>query len=221
MLQALGHVLPIAVAVALSSVPIMATILILLSPNKSRSSLTFLLGWVVGIVLVVVAFTLLARVIPTSSPKQSQVWIGTALVVIGAALVVGAIALWRRGVGKPSNGVPKWLAAVGSLGPWSAFGLALLLNLRPKAILLAAAAGLSLRSDSLSVANTALVIAIYTVISASAVAIPIVARMLAPQRTDKWLVGARKWIAKNNRIVSILIMILIGVVIFSDGLTRL
>ena len=34
MLQAIGHVLPIAVAVAISSVPIMATILILLSPKR-------------------------------------------------------------------------------------------------------------------------------------------------------------------------------------------
>ncbi|HEY5222635.1 MAG TPA: GAP family protein [Microbacteriaceae bacterium] len=221
MLVALGHVLPISVAVALSSVPIMATILILLSPNKGRSSLTFLIGWVLGIVLVVVGLTMLARFIPTSSPKQSQAWIGTALVVIGAALVTGGIVLWRRSVGKPSNGIPKWLAAVGSLGPWSTFGLALLLNLRPKAILLAAAAGLSLRSDSLSVANTAVVIAIYTVISASAVAIPIIARLVAPRQTDSWLVGARKWVAKNNRIVSILIMILIGVVILGDGLTRI
>ena len=39
MLQATWHILPIAIAVAVSSVPIMATILILLSPNRARSAL--------------------------------------------------------------------------------------------------------------------------------------------------------------------------------------
>ena len=46
MLDAIGHVLPIALAVAISSVPIMATILILLSPKRGRSALPFLIGWV-------------------------------------------------------------------------------------------------------------------------------------------------------------------------------
>ena len=49
MLQAIGHILPIALAVAISSVPIMATILILLSPKRAQSAIPFLIGWVLGI----------------------------------------------------------------------------------------------------------------------------------------------------------------------------
>ena len=48
MWQALGALLPIAVAVAFSSVPITVTILILLSPNRNRAALPFLVGWVIG-----------------------------------------------------------------------------------------------------------------------------------------------------------------------------
>lgn len=221
MWAALGHILPVAVAVAFSSVPIMATILILLSPNRSRSGLTFLIGWVVGLVVTVIAFTVLAHVVPASSPRASQIAIGIALIVIGLALVAFAIVLWRRGARTPSTGIPRWLSAVGSLGPWSALGLAFVLNLRPKAILLSVAAGLSLRGDDLTVGETWIVIGVYTVISASSVAIPIIASLVAPQRTEKWLVGARAWVAANNRIVSILIMIMVGVVIIGNGLTRL
>ena len=67
-MQAIGHILPFAVAVALSSVPIMATIFILLSPNRSRSSLPFLIGWVLGIAVVVTLCTLGAQAIP--SPRR-------------------------------------------------------------------------------------------------------------------------------------------------------
>lgn len=221
MWAALGHILPIALAVALSSVPIMATILILLSPNKSRSSLMFLVGWVLGLALTVVAFTLLAQIIPAAQPRKSQVAIGVSLIVVGIALVTFAMIAWRRGAGKPSSGIPKWLSAVGSLGPWPAFGLAVALNLRPKAFLLSAAAALSLRGDDLTVAATSIVIGVYTIVSASTVAVPIVASLVRPQRTESWLVSARTWLTTNNRIVSILIMLMIGVVIIGNGLTRL
>lgn len=221
MWAALGHILPLAVAVALSSVPIMATILILLSPNKGRSSLTFLIGWVLGLTVTVVVFILLAYVIPSSKSRGPEYAIGIIMIVIGLALIAFAIVLWRRGSGSPSSGIPKWLSAVGSLGPWSAFGLALVLNVRPKAILLSAAAGLSVRGDELTGAEAAIVVCVYVVISASTVVVPIIASLVQPDKTERRLVRTREWIAANNRTVSVLILILIGVVIVANGLTRL
>ena len=107
------------------------------------------------------------------------------------------------------------------MGPWSAFGLAFILNLRPKAILLSAATGLSIRGDDLSVTESAIVIGVYTIVSASTVASLIVASLVRPEKTETQLVRMRTWIAENNRIVTILIMIMVGVVIIGNGLTRL
>jgi hypothetical protein len=136
-------------------------------------------------------------------------------------MIVLAVIVWRRGRNRESRGIPKWLSAAGSLGPWSAFGLALILNIRPKGILLSAAAGLSIRGDDLTVQATAIVIVIYTVISASAVAVLIIASLVNPTRTGRWLVDAKDWVTRNNLIVSVLIMILIGTVIVGNGLARL
>lgn len=221
MLQALGHLLPLAVAVALSSVPIMATILILLSPNKRRSSVPFLIGWVLGIAAVVTVFTAIAQAVPTPPPKQPQIVLAIGEMVIGLALVALAVVRWRRAVGRPASGEPKWLRAVQSFGVWASLGFAFVLNLRPKAILLSMAAGLALRGDELSIADTAVAIGIYTLVSASTVAVPIVWTLVAPVKATRWLRNAHVWIVKNNRIVTIVIMLMIGVVIFGDGLTRL
>ena len=221
MLQAIGHLLPIAVAVALSSVPIMATILILLSPNKNRSSIPFLIGWVVGIAAVVTVFTLIAQALPTPGPKKPQVALGIAEMVIGVALVALAIISWRRARTHPSSGEPKWLSAVGSFGVWTSLGFAFILNLRPKAILLSIAAAVALRGAKLDASETAIVIAIYTIVGASTVAIPIIYALLSPKRATRWLESTHVWIARNNRIVTIMIMLMIGVVIFSGGLIRL
>ncbi|HEY9478074.1 MAG TPA: hypothetical protein VIQ26_06535 [Microbacteriaceae bacterium] len=40
-------------------------------------------------------------------------------------------------------------------------------------------------------------------------------------RTEAWLVSARAWIAHNNRVVSAVILLVIGLVIVANGLTRL
>ncbi|HYI33253.1 MAG TPA: GAP family protein [Glaciibacter sp.] len=220
MWTAFGHILPLALAVALSSVPIMATILILLSPNKNRSSVPFLIGWVLGIAATIVGFTLLAQVVPAPSARRSQPAVGALLILIGLGLLIQAVIVWRRDA-REGSGIPKWLSAVGSLGPWQAFGLAFLMNLRPKAILLSAAAGLSLRADGLSVNEAWLIIGAYTVISASTVGFLIIGSRLRPQRAETWLVNARDWTIANNRLVTVLIMVIVGVVVIWNGLSRL
>lgn len=221
MWAALGTILPIAVAVAVSSTPILAMLLILLSPNRNRSSLMFLIGWVLGLVVMVSAFSLFVRNVGDSSPRHEPWYVSAVLIAIGLTTVVMGIVLWSRGAKTTSTGMPKWLSAVSSLGPWSALGLAFVLNLRPKGILLGAAAGLSLRGDDLSFGAAAIVIGVYTVISASTVAGPVIATLVAPERAEKWLIPTRNWLTANNRLISILIMIMVGVVIIGSGLVRL
>ena len=221
MWAALGQVLPIAVAAALSSVPILVALSILLSPHKRRSGLAFLIGWILGIAVAVVAFTALAHVIPSVPPRKSQVAIGVSLIVIGLALIILAIVVWRRGAKPEAAGNPRWLAAAKTLGPWPAFGLAVALNFRPKGLLLSAAAGLSLRGQNLTLGQFAVVILIYTAISASAVAVPVIASVTRPVPTERRLIGARDWLAQNDRIVSVVIMMLIGTVILGNGLAHL
>lgn len=221
MWQALGHLLPISVASALSSVPIMATILILLSKNNRSSSVPYLTGWVLGIASMVASFVLLASFLPEPALGGQQTFNALAQIVIGLALVVLAIIVWRRSRGKPVGAEPKWLASVGLLGPWSSFGFGVVLNLRPKSILLSAAAALSVAGAGLTVGEAGVVIAIYTVLSASTVAIPVIGALVSPVKVEAWLHGARAWFGRNNRTVTILILLMIGVVIVGNGLIRL
>jgi hypothetical protein len=220
--EALGRLLPIEVAMAISSVPITATLAILLSPRQRKSSLPFLAGWVLGIALVVVVFTLGAVGIPERTSARPQVVIGIGLIVVGVALEVLAAVLWRRWKTRPaSSDTPRWLRAVGAIRPWEAFGLAFVMNLRPKAILLSAAAGLSLRTERVTFGEAAIALAVFTVVAASTVAVPVLYAWIAPGKAEPRLITARDWIAKNSRIVTLLILVMIGVVIIGSGLTRL
>jgi hypothetical protein len=220
--QALGHLLPIAVAVAISSVPITATLMILLSPDQRGSALPFLIGWVIGIAVVVVIFTVGAGAVPTKSSDHPALVFGIAQIVIGVALEVFSLVLWRRAARTPAaQDLPRWLRAVARLHPWQAFGLAFIMNFRPKSLLLSAAAGLSVHAQPLTTSDIVIALSIYVAISASTVAIPVIFTLVAPKKAEPRLIVVRDWITRNSRIVTILIMVMIGFVIIGNGLTRL
>jgi hypothetical protein len=221
MWQAVGQLVPIAVALAISSVPIMVMIMILLSPNRNASALPFLLGWVIGIALVVFLSTLGANALP-EAPRRVQDTLAAVLeIVIGAVLICGAAIsfLWRSRL--ETAGVPSWLQSVESFGPLSSFAVAVALNFRPKGLVLGVAAGLVFRGASLPPGEAAVGIAIYTVLAASTVVVPIIATLLAPNRAEPRLVAAQAWLTKNGGIVAALMLFMIGVVILADGLAGL
>ena len=222
MLQAIGHILPIALAVAISSVPIMATVLILLSPKGPQTALPFLIGWVLGMAVVVTLCTIGAQAIPAPrSDRREATAIAAAEILVGAALVVVAIVEWCRARRHPSDALPKWLASVDKLGPWSAFGIAFAINVRPKGLLLAIAAGLAIRAANLSIGDSAVVIGIYTIIGSLTVAVPVILSLVDRKGMQPRLLEMKDWISHNHATVTALIVILIGVVIIGAGMANL
>jgi hypothetical protein len=222
-LSALGQVLPIAVAVAFSSVPITATILILLSPKRNISGTAFLIGWVAGLIIVVSAATFGAQALPITSLRTRQAAFGIAEIVIGAALVIFGVVSGLRAVRHPTPAQgATWLSAVKSFGPRPSLGLAVILNFRPKGLLLGVAAGLAIGGgEGMTAGDAVIAIAFYVVISASTVAIPIISTIAMPELMQPWLVRAQTWLELHGRLVTALLMGLIGVVILGAGLGQL
>ncbi len=221
MLSALGPLLPIAVAVAVSTVPIMATILILLSPRRNRSAIPFLIGWVVGMAAVVMVAAFGANALPIGSFRGQQRAIAIGQIVVGTALLVAAVMTWRRATRAPAERGNGWLDRVERMGPVAALGFALALNLRPKALLLGAAAGLSVAGSSLRTTEAVIVLAIYVGLSSSTVIVPIVATLVAPARMQPRLVLARDWLSQNSAHITVVVLVMVGFVILGAGISQL
>jgi Sap, sulfolipid-1-addressing protein len=218
MWQALGGLLPIAVAVAFSSVPITVTILILLSPNRNRAALPFLVGWVTGVVAVIILSALGASALPQPPRRGADTTTAVLEIIIGAALIVLGVVNLRRG---ERTGLPGWLSTVDSFGALASFGVAVLLDFRPKGLLLGIAAGLTLHAASVRPSQVGVLIVIYTLIATSTVVVPIAASLIAPRRMEPKLIAARDWLAQNGRILTSSMMFMIGVVITGAGLSKL
>ncbi|UOQ90392.1 GAP family protein [Agromyces endophyticus] len=221
-LEALVHVVPIAIAVAASSVPILVTLTILLSPNAERLSGPFLAGWLVGMTALVIGCTVLAEALPREgSGRKPNEAVGIAEIVVGV-LIIAVAAIGRlRKPGVASDEPPKWLASMNRLGPWEGFALGAVLNLRPKSLLLIVAAALSVRGAELTTGQTAIVLVVFIVLGASTVAVPIIAAKVSPSRTAPKLTAMREWMARHSRTVTGLILLVIGVFVIVTGIGRL
>lgn len=232
MWHAYVEILPLAIAIAFSTVPFTAMLLVMLSPTRGRSAPSFLVGWVIGVALVLTLAVIVATALPQPRRGQSDLWAAWLEVIVGLALVGLAFVTRRRrrsakakiaagGTPQDTAHLPRWLQAVSSSGPLGSFGIALMLNFRPKGLLLAIAAGLDLRAASLQPVQMLVAIVLYTVLGASTIVVPIVATLLAPRRWEPRLVLAHDWLAKNGGVVASLILLLIGLVVVAHGLTRL
>jgi Sap, sulfolipid-1-addressing protein len=221
MWQGLGGLLPIAVAVAISSVPITVTILILLSPNRNRAALPFLLGWVTGVVAVLILSLLGASALPEPPRRGADPVTAVLEILIGTGLIVLGVVNLRRSSRSEHTGLPRWLSAVDSFGALPTFGIAVLLDFRPKGLLLGIAAGLALHAASVEAGEASVLIAIYTLIATSTVVVPITASLIAPRWMEPRLIAARDWLVRNGRILTSSMAFMIGVVILGVGISNL
>ncbi|WP_243228483.1 GAP family protein [Microbacterium sp. CIAB417] len=216
----IGEILPLALGVAISPIPIIAAILMLLSPRARVTSVGFLLGWLVGIVAAVTVFTLLSSVLPDEDPDASRPIRGVIQLVLGALLLLLALKQWR---GRPRAGeepkLPGWMQAIDSVSFVGAAGLGLLLSaLNPKNLIMAAGAGTDIGSADLSTGSIVGVIAIFTVIAASTVLVPVVGYLIAADRLGRVLDALRDWLAKENAVIMAVLLLVIGVSMVGKGI---
>jgi Sap, sulfolipid-1-addressing protein len=210
------QLLPLALAAALSSVTLTATVFILLSDRRIPSGLAFLAGTVIGTFAAITLATVAGQAIPGRQRHHNAV-AGTLEIAIGAAFVLlGVITLARRNRAGAGRG-RSWLDGVGSFGLVPLFGIGLALNLRPKAVLLVMAAGLAISRADLSLEDNLVLIIVYAAIATSTVVVPIVATILLPRWMELRLLAAKEWIASHSSAVSATIMILLGGFIIALG----
>jgi threonine/homoserine/homoserine lactone efflux protein len=216
----IGEILPLAVGIAISPIPIIAVILMLLSPRAKGTSVGFMIGWLAGIVVAIVVFTLLSSVIPQRSGGGSSAG-GVIKIIFGVLLLFLAFRQWR---GRPAKGeqatMPKWMSAIDSMTVAKALGLGFLLAaVNPKNLLMAASAGLIVGGAGLGFGQgLALVIIIFVLLAACTVVIPVIGYLIASARLAGPLDRLRGWLVENNSTIMAVLLLVIGVAVIGKGI---
>jgi threonine/homoserine/homoserine lactone efflux protein len=219
----IGEILPLALGIAISPIPIMAAILMLLSPKAKATSVGFMLGWICGIVVALIVFVLLASILPQSESDEPQPIAGMIKILLGVLMLFLALKQWRA---RPHDDVepplPKWMSAIDTMTAGKGFGLGFLLSaVNPKNLLMAAAAGVIIGSAPLSVGAVIAVAIVFTVVAACSVAVPVVAYLVASRAMAGPLESLRGWLVHNNATVMAVLLLVIGVSIIGKGIGNL
>jgi len=221
--QAIGEMLPLAIGIAISPLPIIAIILMLITPKARSNGLAFLGGWmlglaVVGTVVLIVADT--AGIATSSGPSRT---VSLIKLVLGLLLLVVA---WRQFGKRPKPGaeapLPKWMRALDSFTPTRSLAIgALLSGVNPKNFILNATAAAGIAQAGLAGAQQAVVLIVLVIVGSLGIIAPVGVYFAMGDKAAPVLGGWKTWLAANNATVMMVLFLVFGVTLIGKGISGL
>lgn len=222
--QAVGDILPMAVGVAISPVPIIAIILILMTPKARSNGIAFVTGWILG--LSVVGFAALAffNASGVSTSSGASQGAAAAKLVFGLLFLVLAAKQWRS---RPKSGddavMPKWMSTIDAFTPGKSLALAALLSgVNPKNLLLtvSAAATVAEVADLGGTQQTAAMVAFILLASLTVLA-PLVVYLTMGAKATAVLGQWKVWLSQNNATIMFVLFVVFAAVMIGQGVSGL
>ena len=221
--DAIGQVLPLAVGVALSPLPIVAVVLMLVTPRARVSGPMFVVGWLVGLAAVGALALGLAGPADATDDGDPATWVGVVKLALGVLLLLLAVKQWRarpRADGETS--MPTWMNAIDSFTPMKALGAgALLSGVNPKNLLLSVAAATAIAQTDIAGNEQAVSYAAFAVIATLGVAAPVAIYFALGDRSGAVLDKLKTWMTRNNTTILTVLLLIIGVKLIGDGISAL
>ncbi|MET8796742.1 GAP family protein [Nocardia sp. NPDC004568] len=212
----LGDLLPLAVGVAISPIPIVVAILMILSKNASAATAGFATGWTGGILLATVVFAVLAAAIGLSADAAPGAGAAWARIVLGLLLLAVALVQWRR---RADTAPPGWMRSVDSLTAGKAVLLgAALAAVNPKNLLLCVSAGVAVGASGSAMGVQIVAVVVFTVLAAASVLGVVAGYAVAADRLRGVLDRSRAWLEANNHVVMAMMLLVMGAVVLGKGI---
>jgi threonine/homoserine/homoserine lactone efflux protein len=221
--DAIGQMLPAAVGVAVSPLPIVAVVLMLVSRRGRVNAPAFVLGWLVGLAIVGAIVLSLAGGADASDDGQPATWVGVLKLVLGALLLLVGLKQWRgrpRGDGEVDP--PKWMSALDTFTPVKAAGAgALLSGLNPKNTLLAIGGAAAIAGTGIDTGEQVVAYAVFMLIATIGVGLPVVLAFVMGDRSRALLDDIKNWMSANNAVIMAVLLLVLGVKLLGDGISAL
>jgi threonine/homoserine/homoserine lactone efflux protein len=221
--EAIGQMLPAAVGVALSPMPVVAVVLMLVSRRGRANGPAFVLGWVLGLTILGAIVLGLSSGADASDGGQPATWVGVLKLGLGVLLLLVGVRQWRgRPHGDERPPAPKWMAALDTFTPVKAAGAGVLLSgLNPKNALLSIGAAAAIAGTGIAADEQALAYGLFVLIATIGVGTPVVLFFVLGDRSRHILDALKEWMAANNAVIMAVLLLLLGVKLIGDGISVL
>jgi threonine/homoserine/homoserine lactone efflux protein len=217
--EAIGQVLPMAVGVAISPLPIIAVILMLVTRQARVNGPAFVVGWLIGLAVIGVLVIGIAGG-AASSGGEPAAWVLVLELVLGVLLLLVATRQIRS---RPHDGeeatTPKWMGAIDGFTPGKALVAGVLLSaLNPKNLLLAIAAAATIAQTGIDTSQQAIAYIVFAVIATIGVASPVVIFFALGDGAPALLDKMKAWMGQNNAVIMAMLCLVIGVKLIGQSL---
>jgi hypothetical protein len=221
--EAIGAILPLAVGVAISPVPIIAVVLMLVTTRARTNGPAFVAGWLAGLAIVGAIVLAVAGGADASDQGEPATWASVLELVLGVLLVLAAGRQWRR---RPAPGVepepPKLLQAIDGFSPIKSLGAgALLSGLNPKNLMLSIAAAAAIAQTGIPSGEQVVAYAVFAVIGTLGVGVPVVLYFVLGERAQGMLGRLKTWMGVHNAAIMTVLLLVIGVKLIGSAIGAL
>jgi hypothetical protein len=215
-----GEILPLALVVTISPLNIIPAILLLFTTKPLVNAMSFLVGFIAGVAVVLGLFVSIAGAVNLSAGSGHSTWAGALKLVLGVYLLVAAFRKFRN---RPRTGeegsMPKWMDGISGYSPGKALGAGAALGaLNPKNVVVGLAAAAAIAAGGLSTGQQFAMSAIYVFVAVLGVAAPILVMLFLGERAPEVLDGLNDWLRQNNASVMSVLFVVFGVVLIGQGI---
>ena len=221
--QAIGGIMPLAIAVDISVLSIIAVILMLITPRARSNGPAFVAGWVLGLVVVGSLVLIIANTAGVASSSGPSTTAYAIKLTLGVLLLLLAVRQWRSRPGPGERApAPKWMASVDSFTPVKSFGPGCgNVGGEPQEPCPVRCRGDVHRADRLVRRPQAVVLAVFVALGTVTVAAPLVVYLALGSKADNRLNGWREWLAVNNAAIMLVVFLVFGFVLIGQGIAGL
>jgi threonine/homoserine/homoserine lactone efflux protein len=221
--HAIGDVLPLAIGVALSPVPIIAIILMLGTPRARSTGPAFAVGWLAGLTIAGAIMLVIASGNAASSSGEPATWVGVLQLVLGLLFLLLAAKQWR---GRPRPGqeaaLPKWMQAIDTFTPGKSLGVGVLLSaVNPKNLALTIAAATMIAQAEISSGQEAVALAVFILVGSLTILAPLGVYFGLGAEAARILDGMKAWMAAHNAAIMTVLLLVLGAKLTGDGISGL
>jgi threonine/homoserine/homoserine lactone efflux protein len=222
LIDVIGDVLPSALGVALSPVPIIAVILMLGTSKARTTGSMFAVGWMAGLIVVSAVVVVVAGGSdqPDSGPSTA---VNVLKLVFGVLFFALAAKQWQS---RPRPGVaptlPPWMSTIDTFtGPKSLALGALLSGLNPKNLALTFASAATIAEAGLGAGDSAIAIAVFVVIGSISVVGPVLFFLIGGDRAAAPLASIKQFMSDHVAAIMMVIFVVLGAKLLGAGLIGL
>ena len=217
--QAIGEILPLAIGVAISPVPIIAIVLMLGTPRARSNGLAFAIGWVAGLTIVGGALLTVASGNSDDDNGGPASWVSLVKLALGILFLLLAAHTWR---GRPKAGqevaMPKWMQAIDTFTTGKSLGFGVLLSgVNPKNLALTIAAATTIAQTGISGGEAAGTLAIFILVGSLSILAPVVIYFALGAKAAAILDELKTWMAAHNAAIMAVLLLVLGAKLIGDA----